>query len=497
MSRTTALLDWLEDRSDWLSPIVVKEVRQMARGREFHYSFSAGLIISLGIAFYGAASARTTEGTTGAATFSALMMCLTLLGMLVVPIAAFSALRTERMEQTLELVTVTALSPRRVVIGKLMAQAVKLGTIFAAFAPFMTMSFLLGGIDFVTILISLSVLFLWSLWAASAFLLLSTLFKSRAMSGVVFGAAGVVMLVLTTAGRFAFYGVRFVMGVGVGPASGRADFWWGLAMVMTGCVVTMVNLVLLAENRLAVQTANRVTPLRIGFFAQFLAIVAWSLSYLWDTPVGRENAAEAMTVLGGIHLALVAAFAVTEDLDVPRRVWLEMQQRSRWDWLLALVRPGGGRGAAWVLAQMAVFLAAGWWLDPAAADLRWRIAVCAYICFFTGIPTYVWRRLRPGREAAFQLRVAVLVIVALTAVAPDVLYYVAGDAAVFELGFGRRHLLNPFRTVANWGVVESSGWLMVPMLVGLAGLVAYVGVIRLGRPSPAVEKVPEGAVLAD
>ena len=66
-----------------------------------------------------------------------LMTCLTILGLAVVPLGAFSALRNERMEQTLELITLTALSPRRVVIGKLLAQGVKLATLFAAVAPFM------------------------------------------------------------------------------------------------------------------------------------------------------------------------------------------------------------------------------------------------------------------------------------------------------------------------------------------------------------------------
>ena len=57
-------------------------------------------------------------------------------------------------------------------------------------APFIAMSFLLGGIDFVTILVSLLVLFMWSLWACAACLFLSSLLKSRAMSGLVFGGVG-------------------------------------------------------------------------------------------------------------------------------------------------------------------------------------------------------------------------------------------------------------------------------------------------------------------
>jgi len=495
MSRANALLDWLEDKSDWLSPIVVKEVRQTVRGREFHYSFGASLVVALGVAFYGAAAAQASEGTTGAGTFTALMVCLTLIGMLVVPIGAFSALRTERLEQTLDLVTVTALSPRRVILGKLMAQAVKLVTLFAALAPFMTMSFLLGGIDFVTIVISLAVLFLWSLWAASVFLFLSTLLKSRAMSGVVFGAAGIAMFLMLTLGRYAFTPWR-VFG---GPGLSRADFWWTLAMLMTGCVVTMVNFVLLAESRLAVPTQNTVTPLRIGFLAQFLLVVAWAFSFITETSVARSNAAEGLAVLGGLHLAIVALFAVTDDLAVPRRVLADMRRGSRWDWLLFFFRPGAGRGAAYVLVQMALLVLVASVLDTTRdiEDVRWRLTICAYICFFTGVPVYLWRRLRPNRGTPLHLRVVVLLLLAAAVVLPDVLYYVVGQPEVFDLEFGRRHLMNPFRVLSYWPGVEQRGWLFVPALFGAAGLVAYAGLMQMGRLRPAAERIPEGAVALD
>ena len=60
-------------------------------------------------------------------------------------------------------------------------------------APFIAMSFLLGGIDFVTILISLLVAVpVVDVGRARRCLFLSTLLKSRAMSGLVFGAVGVV-----------------------------------------------------------------------------------------------------------------------------------------------------------------------------------------------------------------------------------------------------------------------------------------------------------------
>ena len=144
MSRSQALVDWLERASDRVSPIVVKEVRQLARGREFHYAFNIALLVGLTVAFFAAADALTGNGTSGGWTFTALTLALGLLGLVVVPLGAYTALRSERQEQTLELITLTALSPRRVVIGKLLAQGVKLTTLFAGLAPFIAMSFIKG-----------------------------------------------------------------------------------------------------------------------------------------------------------------------------------------------------------------------------------------------------------------------------------------------------------------------------------------------------------------
>jgi hypothetical protein len=488
MSRSRALLDRLENASDWLSPIVVKEVRQAVRGREFHYSFAITLLVGLAVAFFGAADALSGNGTSGRWTFAALMGCLTLLGLAVVPLGAFSALRNERLEQTLELITLSALSPRRVVIGKLLAQGVKLATLFAGLAPFIAMSFLLGGIDFGTILVSLPILFMWSMWACAACLFLSSLLKTRAMSGVVFGGVGVVLflflvvfglprLMFFLMSRGAFPG-GMVVGFGVGPGS---QSWWELAIGTTICLATMGNLVLLAENRLSLPTEDRVTALRAGFFGQFLLILAWTLSFINEPSVVRSNAVQALGVFGGLHLALVAMFTVTEDLVVPRRVLLRMNAVSPWRRLLAMFGPGGGRGATYVLAQMALYVAAAWLLRPTWVGIRWFLAVCGYICFFTGVPAAVFRVVRPASAASFQLRAAVLAMLSMALILPDIVYYLLWQPTLFELRFAGRHLLNPIRTLANWRLVEANHGFAIPVLLGLIGLAAYLTLIGLGR----------------
>ena len=489
MSRAEALLGWLEDRSDRLSPLVVKEVRQLVRAREFTMSFGACLAAGVTIAFFGAADALTGQGTTGGWTFAALTACLALLGLAVVPLGAFTALRHERAEQTLDLITLTALSPRRVVIGKLLAQTVKLATLFAVMAPFVAMSFLLGGIDFVTILVLLGLLFMWSVWVCAACVFLSTLFKSRAASGMVFGAIGVLIVFIVVVGRSLLVAVSTgALGpFTIVPATG-ADFWWTLAILVTFWLTSLVNFVLLAENRLTLPTEDRVTKLRLGFFVQFVLIAVWALVYVYvnGSPRARNSAFESLAVAGGLQLAFVALFTVTEDLTVSRRVRLRLAS-SPWRGLLALFGPGGGRGAAYVLVQMAILLIVGRFFQPTGPDLRWLVAICAYILFFTGIPALVLRVLALKRLTPLKLRMAILAFVALLVLLPDLVHYILVRPDVLDLTFSTRHLLNPFRTLDNWRAVEGEGWLTVPFLMGVMGVIAYGAVIVMGRRRASVD----------
>ena len=499
MTRLRALMRWLDDKSDWFSPILVKEVRQVVRGREFNYSFGGTLLVALAMAFFGAVEALSGSTTAGRWTFGAFSSFLAFLGLAVVPLGAFSALRNERLEQTLDLITLTALSARRIVVGKLLAHAVKLSTLFAAMAPFIAMSFLLGGIDFTPLLVMLAVLFLWSVWMCAACLFLSTLLKSRAMSGLVFGAMGIVLLLLFAFSRFFFMvargGMFFGPMVTTGPAAGA--FWWTLAIVTTFCVASAINLVLLTENRLSLATEDRVTSVRIGFLAQFLLIIGWCLSYVGDPVPVRLSVLRSLGVFGALHLALVAMFAVTEDLTVPRRVLQRIAAPSRWRWLLAMFRPGGGRGAIYVLAQMGLLLLVPYLFEPPAARLRWILAACGYICFFTGVPTALFRLLRPTQPAALTLRVAVLILFAGSLVLPDVLHSLFGRQDVLNLSFSYRHLVNPIRTLANWTTVERNEWFSIPFSLGVAGLLAYVLLIRIGlRTTTQPAAIPSASSVA-
>jgi hypothetical protein len=482
MTSAARLLNWLDRRSDNLSPLVVKEARQVVRGREFVFSFLISLIAGLVIAMGGASAALAGSSTSGRPTFAALIGCLAFLGLAVVPLGAFNTLRQERAEQTLELITLTTLSSRRIIVGKLLAQSVKLMTLFAALAPFLAMSFLLGGIDFTTILVALVVLYMGSVWAGAFCLFLSTVFKSRAASGLMFGAMGLVVLFLLFVGmtlfRAASLGLAMpaALGLGVDIAARIKEF----SVLASFWLSTLANLVLLAENRLSLATEDTVTPLRIGLFVQFMLMIFWAFLLLFTS--NRSDGPEVLSVLGTIHLALVSVFVVTEEMSVPRRVLLRIRGASSWS-LLRLFGPGAGRGAAYILVQMAMLIGMLVICAATPADQRRLFASCGYICFFTGVPALAfWRfwRFEPARVTPFKLRVAVLCSVAAAMVLPDIIHYVIFQPDVLDLSFGARHLVNPLMTIRNWDVVESRGLVAIPFAIGVVGLFAYIVLIRVG-----------------
>jgi hypothetical protein len=248
-------------------------------------------------------------------------------------------------------------------------------------------------------------------------------------------------------------------------------------MSTTFCISLIVNLVLLAENRLLLPSENRSTALRLGFLAQLSLMAAWALSFIAEPGGAPSDAGGALLVFGAIHLAVVATFTVTEDLVLPPRVRLARKDRPSWRQVIAPLQPGGGSGAIYVLLQMALLLLVGWWLD--SDMLHWFVLACGYVCFFTGAPVILFRAVRPYDAASFRLRIAVLVLLAGAMVVPDILAYMLWQPNGLDLSFSVRHLLNPFRTLANFRYAAAS-YSTLAELIGVMGVLAYVVLIRIG-----------------
>ena len=252
----------------------------------------------------------------------------------------------------------------------------------------------------------------------------------------------------------------FPGGVGVvpffiAPGAMGTQAWWALAVMTTFWMVSITNLVFLAENRLALPTENKVTSLRVGFLVQFLLIAGWMLTFIDDPANIRSNAIKAFGVLGGLHLAIVAMFTVTEDLVAAAENASSDRKLPPMALASRTLSPGGGRGAAYVLAQMAILLGTAGLLGAYPSDVQWLLAICWYICFFSGVPMLALRALKRHRRTNVVRPSRVLVLMPASMLLPDLVYYVLWRPEVLDLTYSARHLLNPIRTLSNWDVVET------------------------------------------
>jgi hypothetical protein len=187
-----------------------------------------------------------------------------------------------------------------------------------------------------------------------------------------------------------------------------------------------------------------------------------------------------LAVLGGLHLAAVALFSVTEEMDLSRRIRQQNRNATGWRRYLVIFRPGGAWGAIYVLAQMALFLAVGSiFLKISSTEFSWLVAICAYICFFTGLPASIGRMMEKRRFRPFHLRAGILLMVPVAALLPDFLVYLlTGD---FGGIYSSRHVLDPFRTLNAWRELMTAPWHVWSLVLGIIGVGCYLALIQMGR----------------
>jgi len=110
-------------RSDWLNPIVVREVQQALKGRAFVLSVLAALVVVVAIAIVVASDYD--PKSSGRNAFDAGLATLVPLLMFVLPMQAYQSMRHELRVGMVEQLLLTELKPRRIIVGKLSAAMVQ------------------------------------------------------------------------------------------------------------------------------------------------------------------------------------------------------------------------------------------------------------------------------------------------------------------------------------------------------------------------------------
>lgn len=436
----------------WMNPIMVKELRQAVRGRFIVTVLTLSLlaqIIAVG-AFMLSDLISTTPGRdpVGDSTFTALFFVLFTATVLFVPLYSGVRMAIERSDTNVDLLFVTTIKPRTIVLGKLFTTIALTALMFCASLPFLVFSYVLRGIDVVTILFvcfiaffvvcssAVLALFLGCIPATKPFrLLLAVVFFGLTIIGYSGFAVAIATIIRnTTTAMFL-----------------TSDFWIGLTLSMITIGAVDAMLLVATTVVIAPPAANRAFPIRT------MIACAWTLSgtaaaysaFRYKDP--GPMLVWAMVQLGLITLVLCSAVGEREHWGprIARTIPANPLKRV----LAFLFYSGSAGGVLWAICFFTLTCVAYHLVielrPPGLVSQKvigTHVLIEAAMCFLAYLLSAMLLRRRFFRRIPSRATWAIgLVIFALAAVIPP-LVFLAGYSGTPEL---KKHynlvtILNPF-----------------------------------------------------
>lgn len=482
---------WLARLGDRLNPILVKEARQALKSRQFLVTFSLVLVCGWVWSLLGVALAGPTVSYTAQGQSIFIGYYLILIGALwvVVPFAAFRSLAQERDERTFELLQITNLSARQIIGGKLATAVLQTVIYLSALAPCLAFTYLLRGIDVVTIAMLI-------LYAAAGSVLLSLV--GLLLASVARARGGQVALsVLFLAGLMLSYIVWAISSFTLLQQSIRPEqeFFWGAQTVILALAVSYAALLFLAAaSRMVETTGNRSTPLRWAVAThQAVLTGCFGLAWLGYAPFRADDALWLYLLLVGLHWYVAGVFLVSEPPIASQRLRRTLPQSLLARTFLSWFNPGPGTGYMFVLlgmatacglVELAVLVPARWWpemLPSVSASnreslLQLMALELGYLAFYLGLGklTVAWLRRR------FELNEIVPVIVHLVLLLTGSLLPYAVQQATLGLrgvGYNGLQATNPFWTlveISESSLPDADLVLLVVAALGASALVVHL-----------------------
>ena len=259
------------------------------------------------------------------------------------------SLAGEHEEHTYDLLSITTLGPRQIVGGKLGSSIVQMVIYLSAVSPCLAFTYILRGVNVLTIAFILSCAVFGSLGLSVVALLVGTLSTAKHWQ--------VVLSVLAVAGLLYAFGLSCVGAAGA--LSGELpfsdpEFWQVCAACLSIAAGYIALLFLAAAAQLAFVSENRSTPLRIVMLLEQLLLVGWMTFAMlrWNDPRGTAPLLAFVSVVA-VHWYVMGVFMTGESPDLSLRVKRRLPQsflgRALWTWF----NPGPGTGYVFALANCA------------------------------------------------------------------------------------------------------------------------------------------------
>jgi hypothetical protein len=277
------LVDSLATRAgDAINPILVKETRQALKSRQFVVTFS--LLLFAAIAWTIAGSLLLMPQIyflpSGPTLLIGYYLVLAVPMLLVVPLAAYRSLEGEIDDGTLELLSVTSLSPRQIVLGKLGSAALQMMMYFVALFPCVAYAYTLRGVDLPTLAILMVLLVVFGLSQTVVAIFFAPM--ARARSSQV--STLLVVMSLLIAGEFAAGTIAVNLINDGNPLDTQKTAFLVVSSILFA--FTMVSVLLMGTAaQLTPESENRSTPIRVALMIHevvLIGIAGYSLALDFD-----------------------------------------------------------------------------------------------------------------------------------------------------------------------------------------------------------------------
>lgn len=331
------------DFGDWLSPMLVKELRQGMRSKIFMAAFYLTQLLMILCVIFNLSLASNTDTQIPLQGFlnGLFWFMISVPLLFVMPIRGFGALHGEMKAGTLELVFLTRLTAWRIAFGKWTAIVVQTLLLVCAILPYVLLRYFLGGVDILADLQSVVFLLLAS-GALTAVTIAISPYESKLLRalfvlGLIIGFQFLIGLIFAWAASSSF-----------GGTAGRSMAGWpvyaGLAVFLPAFLFLALEI---AASRIAPPAENH--ALRKRLVGWYLVVVA---------PFFLLAGANTEAVFGVMvfFLAVVLIDALAEPVVTVRSLYDPFLRRGLIGRLGALLFTPGWVSAAWFATVTSVLV---------------------------------------------------------------------------------------------------------------------------------------------
>jgi hypothetical protein len=508
----------LERIGDRLNPILVKETRQALKSRQFLITFALLLFLGwgwsiLGIATIGPAASI---GTSGAEMFMGYFGILAFPLLIVVPFGAFRSLAAEQETRTYELLSITALGTRQIVAGKLGSAVLQMSVYLSAVSPCLGFTYLLRGIDMLTILYMLCGLILASLGLSAIGLLMATITPKKHFQVIPMVASMLgffLCFYLSIVGAYAFFwegGPRMFT---------EWEFWAVSAAVLTGFAAYFIMICEASAARLSFPSDNRSTRLRAIMVLHQMLFTGWmAVPWLLNKRDQMEISLVFM-IFAGIQWYFLGALMIGESPHLSGRVKRQLPQSFLGRVFLTWFYPGPAGGYALTITALLCTFATvgvgaviaeynGWGAQMWTGRMNfWNHVVpfgvlgLSYVVIYLGLGLLLIRILRRFTSAGLLMSVLVQIFLLLLGCVVPLVIQLTTPHLRFEQ-YTLLQISNPLWTMVE--LIDRRSLAQMPLLMtfvplaaavvlfmNLPGLIRELRNVRILKPQRVVEEDAE------